>query len=153
MRVAKVWDVAEPAGIGHVRREAASLIDVPAPLDCRLRAGAGPTEPGGLGELRNRVALSCSELVTNALRHGRLPVQVRLLTDGVAWLLDVADAATDRLPEPYPHRPLGQGGYGLLLVARLASQLGWYVDDDAKHVWARLELSPDSELLDELSAR
>jgi hypothetical protein len=153
MRVAKVWDVTDPAGIGHVRREAARLIDVPAPRGRGLSVGAVPTDPGGLGELRNRVALSCSELVTNALRHGRLPVQVQLLTDGVAWMLDVADAATERLPEPYPHRALGQGGYGLLLVARLASQLGWYVDDDAKHVWARLELAPDSELVDELSAR
>jgi anti-sigma regulatory factor (Ser/Thr protein kinase) len=105
---------------------------------------------GGLADLRNRVALSCSELVTNALRHGKPPIEVRLLTDGDAWLLDVTDAATDRLPDPYPDRPLGKGGYGLMLVARLASHLGWYVNKDAKHVWARIESTPDADLLGEL---
>jgi anti-sigma regulatory factor (Ser/Thr protein kinase) len=108
---------------------------------------------GGLAELRNRVALSCSELVTNALRHGRPPVEVRLLTDGASWMLDVADGAPDRLPDPHPERPLGQGGYGLMLVARLASQLGWYVDDDGKHVWARIDLAPDHDLVQELASR
>jgi hypothetical protein len=33
----------------------------------------------------------------------------------------------------------------------MASHLGWYVSDDTKHVWARIELSPDADLVDELA--
>jgi hypothetical protein len=151
MRVVQAWDVVDPSGIGRVRREITRILSES--TYSTIVDGAAEREPtalGGLADLRNRVALSCSELVTNALRHGQLPIQVRLLTDGDAWLLDVADTATDRLPNPYPERPLGQGGYGLLLVARLASRLGWYVGDDAKHVWARIELTPDGDLVEEL---
>lgn len=150
MRVVRAWDVTEPEGIGHVRREMTRILAAAAPR-ARFQDDA-PMDLGGLVELRNRVALSCSELVTNALRHGRLPVEVRLLTDGSSWMLDVTDAATDRLPDPYPQRALGQGGYGLMLVARLASQLGWYVRDDSKHVWARIDVVPDRDLVEELTA-
>lgn len=148
MQVVRAWDVTEPQGIGEVRRQMTRILAAAAPP----APDSVVMDPGGLVELRSRVALSCSELVTNALRHGRLPIVVRLLTDGRSWLLDVTDAATDRLPDPSPRRPLGHGGYGLLLVARLASQLGWYVHDDAKHVWARIEMAPDRDLVEQLTA-
>ena len=151
MRVVQAWDVVDPSGIGRVRHEITRILSES--TYGTLVDGAAerhPTADGGIADLRNRVALACSELVTNALRHGQLPIQVRLLTDGHAWTLDVIDAATDSLPDPFPRRPLGQGGYGLLLVARMASHLGWYVSDDTKHVWARIELSPDADLVDEL---
>jgi hypothetical protein len=154
MQVVRAWDVTEPQGIGEVRRQMTRILMGAAPPD---HDGAtkqdGATDPGGLVELRNRVALSCSELVTNALRHGQLPIAVRLLTDGTSWMLDVTDAATDRLPDPTTQRPLGHGGYGLMLVARLASQLGWYIHDDTKHVWARIEMAPDQDLVDQLAGR
>jgi hypothetical protein len=38
-----------------------------------------------------------------------------------------------------------------MLVARLASHLGWYVNKDAKHVWARIELVPNADLVEELA--
>ena len=151
MRVIQAWDVVDPSGIGRVRREITRILSEPTyGTVIASTADRRPTALGGTADLRNRVALSCSELVTNALRHGQLPIQVRLLTDGHAWTLDVIDAATDSLPDPSPRRALGHGGYGLLLVARMASHLGWYVSDDAKHVWARIELSPDADLVDEL---
>jgi serine/threonine-protein kinase RsbW len=155
LRLVRTWGIGDAAGIGRVRHDVVNCLTSEA-SEPRGHLGlvGSPGEPpahGGLVELRNRVALSCSELVTNALRHGQPPIEVHLLTDGDAWLLDVTDAATDRLPNPYPERALGHGGYGLLLVARLASQLGWYVRDDAKHVWARLELAPDADLVEELA--
>jgi hypothetical protein len=154
MHVVRTWSVMDPAGIGHVRHEVLRVLAAGVPGHLRFTgAERYRMGPGGLAELRNRLALSCSELVTNALRHGRLPIEVRLATDGRAWMLDVTDAATDLMPDPYPDRPLGQGGYGLLLVARMASQLGWYVNDDAKHVWARIEPAPDADLVDELVVR
>jgi hypothetical protein len=154
MHVVRTWDVLDAAGIGRVRHDLMDCLSASPEHHGHLGLVGSPSTRmahGGLVELRNRVALSCSELVTNALRHGKPPIEVRLLTDGDAWLLDVTDAATDRLPTPYPDRPLGHGGYGLLLVARLASQLGWYVSDDAKHVWARIEVSPDADLVEELA--
>jgi Histidine kinase-like ATPase domain len=164
MQVVRMWQVGDAAGIGRVRHQVVECLSRGArdqhghiglagsPGSCGFpRSPAEHTAHDGLVELRNRVALSCSELVTNALRHGKPPIEVCLMTDGDAWLLDVTDAATDRLPNPYPERPLGQGGYGLLLVARLASQLGWYVGDDAKHVWARIEPNPDADLVEELA--
>jgi len=154
MQVVRAWAVVDPAGIGQVRHEVLGVLGAGVPEHLRVDGIDGYAKrPDGLTELRNRVALSCSELVTNALRHGQLPIEVRLLTDGHAWMLDVSDAATDRLPDPYPQRPLGHGGYGLLLVARMASHLGWYVSEDTKHVWARIELSPDADLVDELGPR
>jgi hypothetical protein len=152
MHVLRTWAVVDPAGIGQVRHEVLGVLSsgVPAHLQVDGVDGYG-MGPDGLTELRHRMALSCSELVTNALRHGQLPIEVRLLTDGHAWMLDVSDADTDRMPDPYPSRPLGQGGYGLLLVARMASHLGWYVSDHTKHVWARIEPVPDADLVDELA--
>jgi hypothetical protein len=152
MHVVRTWDVTDPAGIGRVRHEILGVLAAGVPEHLRVDGSDGyAMGPGGLAELRNRVALSCSELVTNALRHGQLPIEVRLLTDGHAWMLDVSDAATDLMPDPHPRRPLGHGGYGLLLVARMASHLGWYVSEQSKHVWARIELSPDADLVDELA--
>jgi anti-sigma regulatory factor (Ser/Thr protein kinase) len=150
MRVVQAWDVVDPSGIGRVRHEITRILSESTYGTIVDGAERQPTAVGGIADLRNRVALACSELVTNALRHGQLPIQVRLLTDGHAWTLDVIDAATDSLPDPSPRRALGHGGYGLLLVARMASHLGWYVSDDAKHVWARIELSPDADLVDDL---
>jgi hypothetical protein len=153
MHVVHSWDVVDAAGIGHVRHGVTALLGSGVPSHLGLTDITDPVTmtPGGLTDLRNRVALSCSELVTNALRHGQPPIEVRLLTDGTAWVLDVTDTATDRLPDPYPDRPLGKGGYGLMLVARLASHLGWYVNKDAKHVWARIELVPNADLVEELA--
>ena len=151
MHVVRTWEVDDAGGIGRVRHEVTDCLSGGSPdPHGHLNLVGSPGDRmayGGLTELRNRVALACSELVTNALRHGQRPVEVRLLTDGAAWLLDVTDAATDRMPNPGPERPLGHGGYGLLLVARLASQLGWYVSDDAKHVWARIEMVADADLI------
>lgn len=155
MRVVQTWDVVDPAGIGLVRHEVSHILGAFMTKDGHVEGAADrqPASFGGVTDLRNRVALSCSELVTNALRHGQQPIEVTLLTDGQAWMLDVSDAATDRLPDPSPRRALGHGGYGLLLVARMASHLGWYVNENAKHVWARIELDPDADLIDELASR
>jgi serine/threonine-protein kinase RsbW len=38
-------------------------------------------------------------------------------------------------PEP-ADRPLGQGGLGLRLTRMFAAEVGWYITDETKHVWA-----------------
>jgi hypothetical protein len=84
------------------------------------------------------VALVASELATNALRHGVPPATVTLSRLPTAYLLDVADSAVDERPVLAARRPLGEGGFGLYLVGRLADDLGWYVAADRKHVWATI---------------
>lgn len=88
--------------------------------------------------LSGPVALVASELATNALRHGTPPVTVTLRHGIATYVLEVADGAVDTVPVLAARRPLGEGGFGLHVVGRLADEVGWYVTDGSKHVWAAL---------------
>jgi anti-sigma regulatory factor (Ser/Thr protein kinase) len=85
-----------------------------------------------------RLVLAFDELASNALRHGESPVVATVVAGNGGWLLDVSDRAPGTMPAPAIGRDPAQGGMGLHLVARLAVAHGWYVDADAKHVWACL---------------
>jgi anti-sigma regulatory factor (Ser/Thr protein kinase) len=90
-------------------------------------------------EVRSRLALVVTELATNALRHAESHAHVRLSRGDGAWLVEVLDHRPD-LPLAVPEaRAHGEGGHGLLIVAKLASSLGWYATDGAKHVWALVD--------------
>ena len=80
------------------------------------------------------------ELVSNALRHGRPPVEVTVTVAGGGWLLEVCDGAPDRPPVPAVDRDAAQGGMGLKLVARLCEDHGWTLLGDRKLVWAGVDL-------------
>ncbi|HEY0117661.1 MAG TPA: ATP-binding protein [Cellulomonas sp.] len=88
--------------------------------------------------LAGSVVLVASELATNALRHGTPPATVELRRGRTSWLLDVADGAVDAVPVLADRRRLGEGGFGLVVVGRLADEVGWYVEPGRKHVWATL---------------
>ncbi|MEJ5943911.1 ATP-binding protein [Pseudokineococcus basanitobsidens] len=96
---------------------------------------------GARGSLRvpDVLALLLSELVTNALRHAVPPAEVTVRQDGSTCLLDVADHDPQSPPTPEHDRSPGLGGHGLPLVAMLATDRGWYVEDGRKHVWACLK--------------
>lgn len=88
-------------------------------------------------ELFDRIAVVATELATNALRHGKPPATVRLLTEPGRVTVDVSDL--DLVGEPQfglRPRPMGEGGLGLLLVRTFATDSGWYRTADAKHTWA-----------------
>lgn len=128
------WDLSTSDDLARIRRE----------LHSQLLA-RGQVESALLQDLQDRVVLVVSELATNALRHGAPPSTVRLLCDDVACLVDVTDTA-EGAPELSGGRPLGEGGYGMYLTARLADGVGWYVGTDAKHVWARFAFDgPDTD--------
>jgi serine/threonine-protein kinase RsbW len=98
----------------------------------------GQPLPAGaeLDEIPEKVVLVATELATNALRHGLPPTIVRLGRHDAVFVLDVADHSPDVVPHYADDRPPGAGGLGLQLAKQFALDLGWYIADDTKHVWA-----------------
>ncbi|SCX40673.1 Histidine kinase-like ATPase domain-containing protein [Klenkia marina] len=82
--------------------------------------------------------LAVDELMSNALRHGRTPVEVDIGRTDDAWLLTVCDRAVEDPPRPALDRDPAEGGMGLGLVAHAALGEGWYASDAGKHVWVLL---------------
>lgn len=85
--------------------------------------------------------LVTSELVANAVRHGRVPghelwLRIAELEDG-GLRVDVSDPVR-AFPE-VNNAPDGEGGRGLLVVSCLAAELDWFLRPDVgKTVRARL---------------
>jgi signal transduction histidine kinase len=90
-----------------------------------------------------RLLLCLEELASNALRHGRPPVQVRVSAFDRFWLLEVDDGAADTPPIPAVGRDAAEGGLGLHLVARICGSHGWTVSGTGKTTWARIDHSRD----------
>ncbi|MGW8952382.1 SpoIIE family protein phosphatase [Streptomyces sp. NPDC055709] len=77
--------------------------------------------------------LIVSELVTNAIRHGKPPVTLRLVRDDVLTC-EVSDGSSTS-PRLRHARTTDEGGRGLLLVARCSERWGTRYTDDGKIVW------------------
>ncbi len=105
----------------------------------------GKVLPAGaaLDEIPEKVVLVATELATNALRHGLPPTIVRLGRAGDTFVLDVVDHAPEAVPEVAEDRALGRGGLGLQLARQFSLDMGWYLDDDTKHVWAEFPVRAD----------
>ncbi|WP_029251687.1 ATP-binding protein [Paraoerskovia marina] len=130
-----------PAGFRELRSWPLLSVDDLAVVRQDL-ASTLPQSPGAsLEEVPESVVLVVSELATNALRHGGGPVSVHLSERSGEVLVDVVDRAPDVAPQFVDGRPVGGGGFGLRLAARLADQLGWYATDTGKHVWAQFSVS------------
>ncbi|WP_205587743.1 ATP-binding protein [Streptomyces sp. 11-1-2] len=90
--------------------------------------------------------LVLSELITNAVRHARVPgrqIETRYLHQGDKVRIEIHDAA-DQLPKLRTPTPESVRGRGLVLVETLADQ--WGVSPRAavgKAVWAVLALPVD----------
>jgi signal transduction histidine kinase len=111
-------------------------------LGVALHDGARPSDAAEGGV--ERLLLAFEELVSNAVRHGRPPVEVRVTATSDCWLLEVTDAAGGTPPTPDPGRDAALGGLGLALVARISSAHGWEpLGDGRKIVWARVDYTHD----------
>jgi anti-sigma regulatory factor (Ser/Thr protein kinase) len=99
---------------------------------------AGQLSEWGLDELAFTTELILSELVTNALRHGRAPISVRLLRDR-ALICEVTDASTTS-PHLRYAASTDEGGRGLFLVAQLSERWGTRYTPDGKVIWAEQSL-------------
>jgi len=97
-------------------------------------------EGGFLDQVPEKMAIVATELATNALAHARPPTVVELRRTDDEFILDVADETPAASPEFAQNRPGGVGGMGLLLTRDLSRDVGWYVDGDVKHVWARFPI-------------
>jgi serine/threonine-protein kinase RsbW len=92
-------------------------------------------EPSLLGVLE-RLALVVSELGGNALRHAQAPVTVSLSRLPRGWLLKVSDGDPDSVPLVEPVSGDESRRHGLQVVTIVSADVGWYADEESKHVWA-----------------
>ncbi|MEV6112817.1 SpoIIE family protein phosphatase [Streptomyces sp. NPDC052109] len=113
-----------------------------------------PTDPAAVSEVRSAVTrrlaewdldeltftteLILSELVTNAIRHGRGPIGVRLLRDRTL-ICEVSDSSTTS-PHLRYAATTDEGGRGLFLVAQLAERWGTRYTPQGKVIWAEQPL-------------
>jgi anti-sigma regulatory factor (Ser/Thr protein kinase) len=80
------------------------------------------------------VKVIVSELVTNAIRHGRPPVQLLVRHEPGRVLIDVSDASGVK-PDVRHALPSAANGRGLALIAALAGQWGTRLTGRGKSVW------------------
>ncbi|WKU48530.1 SpoIIE family protein phosphatase [Streptomyces sp. VNUA116] len=92
----------------------------------------------GLEETAFAAELLLSELVTNAIRYGSGPIQVRLLYDR-ALTCEVADTSSTS-PHLRHAADTDEGGRGLFLVARLSQSWGTRYTPEGKVIWAECAL-------------
>ena len=103
---------------------------------------AGLLARWGLEALRPALELATSELVTNAVTHGRGPIEVDVACEDGAVRVGVTDHGGGR-PVIRPTDASGEvGGWGLRLVARVADEWGTDVSGGRTTVWLRLASPP-----------
>ncbi|MGA5200652.1 ATP-binding SpoIIE family protein phosphatase [Streptomyces variegatus] len=120
-----------------------------------------PSDPAAVAEARSLVGgqlaawglddavftteLIVSELVTNAIRYGRDPVELRLIRD-TALTCEVSDGSSTS-PHLRRARVFDEGGRGLLIVAQLAEHWGTRHTRAGKVIWAEQSLVNRDEVL------
>ncbi|OXY90305.1 hypothetical protein BEK98_35500 [Streptomyces diastatochromogenes] len=116
------WDVEpDPAAVAEARKEAVRQM-----------------EAWGLTDAVFVTELVVSELVTNAIRYGEPPIQLRLINDS-SLICEVSDAS-NTAPHLRRARTYDEGGRGLLLVARLSERWGTRQTTRGKTIWAEQNL-------------
>ncbi|MFD7777006.1 SpoIIE family protein phosphatase [Streptomyces sp. NPDC059753] len=127
------WDVdTDPAEVARVRASVSKQLTT-----------------WGLEELDFTTELVVSELVTNAIRYGQPPIQLRLIHDRTL-MCEVADAGSTT-PHLRRARVFDEDGRGLFLVAQLADHWGTRHTRRGKTVWAECALAAP-ELLSDAAA-
>ncbi|MEU7027728.1 SpoIIE family protein phosphatase [Streptomyces sp. NPDC046275] len=96
----------------------------------------------GVEELSFTTELVVSELVTNAIRYGKSPIQLRLILQSTLTC-EVSDASSTA-PHLRRARIYDEGGRGLLLVAQCAERWGTRHGREGKVIWAEQALPADS---------
>ncbi|MEU3901081.1 SpoIIE family protein phosphatase [Streptomyces sp. NPDC045251] len=92
-----------------------------------------------LDEAAYTTELIASELVTNAIRHGKGPVRLRLIHDRGRLLCEVTDT-NSASPHLRHARASDEGGRGLYIVMRLSSHWGVRHGRRDKTIWSEQRL-------------
>ena len=118
-----------------VRTEQTLVPDRGAPSTAResVRVACAATFP----QLVDDAMLLVSEVVTNAVEHGRAPVRLRIDCDDTGIQIAVDDA-NPVLPRARRLDRRRHSGRGLVLVQRLATDWGVRRTEHGKQVWFRL---------------
>ncbi|MFE2166268.1 SpoIIE family protein phosphatase [Streptomyces sp. NPDC059447] len=118
-----VWDLSsDPSVVAEARRKTTEQLTA-----------------WGLEEASFVSELVVSELVTNAIRYGAPPVQLRLIHDKSTLICEVSDTSSTA-PHMRRARIFDEGGRGLLLVAQLAQRWGTRHTPVGKTIWAEQSL-------------
>ncbi|NQU38279.1 MAG: alpha/beta fold hydrolase [Actinobacteria bacterium] len=96
----------------------------------------------GLEDAVDDLELLASELVTNAIRYGKTPVAVRLISRGSTLRLEVTDGNSRDVPTPRVALDTESNGRGLSLVDAVATTWGVSIESSGKTVWAELTIAP-----------
>jgi hypothetical protein len=88
----------------------------------------------GLDDLLFTTQLIVSELVTNAIRYGRPPMDLRLIRRHVL-VCEVTDSSSTQ-PRLRRARTTDEGGRGLFLVSQLGGRWGCRHDQNGKTIWS-----------------
>jgi anti-sigma regulatory factor (Ser/Thr protein kinase) len=124
------WEIpADAARVGDARELAGSRLDA-----------------WGLQEARFITELVVSELVTNAIRYGAAPIQLRLIRDRTL-ICEVSDASSTA-PHMRRARVFDEGGRGLLLVAQLTQGWGTRQTATGKVIWCEQPLAANPDPTD-----
>ncbi|MEU9156369.1 SpoIIE family protein phosphatase [Streptomyces sp. NPDC048417] len=94
-----------------------------------------------LEDLSYTTELVVSELVTNAIRYGGSPIQLRLIRDTTMLICEVSDGSSTA-PHLRRARVFDEGGRGLLLVAQLTQRWGTRQTSAGKTIWCEQALPP-----------
>jgi anti-sigma regulatory factor (Ser/Thr protein kinase) len=93
------------------------------------------------GEQAEKLRLVVSEIVTNALRHGRETARIDLAVTPKREFLcvQVTDDGPGLVPRPRALEPDDEGGYGLFFVEQLTRRWGVTREDRRTRVWFELD--------------
>jgi len=92
-------------------------------------------------ELTEAVVLVVSEMVTNAVIHGRPPIDLRLRRTARHVVVEVGDGASV-MPRKLRPRPEDEHGRGLQLIAALSERWGSRPTPEGKSVWCLFVIPP-----------
>jgi PAS domain S-box-containing protein len=130
--------LARTAGLGADQVRTWQLPVDPAAVAGARRMASEQLAAWGLAELEFPTELIVSELVTNAIRYGNAPIELRLIR-GDVLSCEVSDGSSTA-PHLRRARVFDEGGRGLLLVAQIADRWGSRHTAAGKTIWAEQPL-------------
>ncbi|MFA7265939.1 MAG: alpha/beta fold hydrolase [Candidatus Nanopelagicales bacterium] len=113
----------------------------PAGVSAARRSVVRQLQAWGLDGAVDDMSIVVSELVTNALRYGKNPVELRLRVTGDCLRVEVIDGNPADVPVPRAATHSESTGRGMPLIDALTFNWGVDVRDAHKVVWAEVSLN------------